>query len=137
VLLVEAKAHIGEMKSTCQAEAPSSLERIRQSLAGARSGLGVTSDADWSSPYYQYANRLAHLWFLRKHGVQARLAFVYFVGDVEMRGPKTRAEWRVAIDAAHGFLGLNRTPLNVAEVFIDVAIAPGWLRPDMISPDVA
>lgn len=38
------------------------------------------SSVDWSASYYQYANRLAHLNWLRSK-VSTRLVNVYFVGD--------------------------------------------------------
>jgi hypothetical protein len=43
---------------------------------------GFTADVEeWLRPYYQYANRLAHLHFLIEHRVRARLVFIYFCGD--------------------------------------------------------
>ena len=37
---------------------------------------------DWSHCFYQYANRLAHLYLLREsNGLDAFLVFVYFVDD--------------------------------------------------------
>jgi hypothetical protein len=72
--------------------------------------------------YYQYANRLAHLYFLREiNGLDARLIFLYFLSDPDTRGPRSRAEWKPAIAEAHLALGLSdRLPSCVNELFIDV-----------------
>ena len=124
VVLVEAKAHANELQSSCQASSAASVERIRKSLHSAQHAFGAERGGDWSVAYYQYANRLAHLSFLRDNGVHARMVFVYFVGDSEMNGPQSREGWTPALAAAYGHLGLNRTPLNVCNVFIDVTAAP-------------
>ena len=82
---------------------------------------------DWSECLYQYANRLAHLYFLRElNQVDAALVFVYFVGDTTVCGqePVSREGWRTAIDLATHHLGIRgHSPWireNVADVFIDV-----------------
>ena len=42
----------------------------------------MRSTCDWSGTFYQYANRLAHLYLLHElNDVDAWLVFVYFVGD--------------------------------------------------------
>src|SRR5205823_5618205 len=78
-LLFEAKSHLPELESRCAAS-PSSLRRIETSLGEARELLRCTSASDWLSPYYQYANRLAHLLWLRSR-VPTSLVNVYFVDD--------------------------------------------------------
>lgn len=63
----------------------------------------------WTATYYQYANRLATLWFLREQGVGARLVSVYFVGDRfpdRTPCPASRAEWLALIEARRLMLGL-------------------------------
>ena len=50
-----------------------------------------------------------------------RLAFVNFIGDDDMNGPSSRAEWEAAFTVLHEALGLRgRIPKYVAEVFIDI-----------------
>ena len=123
LLLVEAKSHIGELKSYSKAGSRSSA-KIQQSLQEVQSALGVSARSDWSQTYYQYANRLAHLWLLREaNGLPARLLFIYFVGDEEMNGPKTKGEWEVAIAQVEAYLGLQEHLLRQAvhRIFIDVA----------------
>jgi hypothetical protein len=81
-LLIEAKAHVEELQSTCGANERGGLDKIRKALETTIQASGFTADVkDWLSPYYQYANRLAHLHFLITHHVPARLVFIYFCGD--------------------------------------------------------
>ena len=50
-----------------------------------------------------------------------RLAFIYFIGDVDMDGPSSRREWEAALTVLHEALGLRgRMPRYIAEIFIDV-----------------
>jgi len=121
-VLVEAKAHVAELLSTPMQAVGASAETIRRSLSQAASALGALPGTDWSQRFYQYANRLAHAWFLAEvNGVSVRLAFVHFIGDSEMDGPSSRREWEAALMVLHEALGLRgRIPGYVVEVFIDV-----------------
>lgn len=105
IILVEAKAHAGELASSCAAGAVS-LEKIGRALDAAKSHYGAPADRDWLRHYYQYANRLAHLKFFRDHGVDAHLVFVYFLGDEQMDGPASKEAWATAIDDCHTALGI-------------------------------
>jgi hypothetical protein len=106
VILVEAKAHVGELVSSCTA-GQDSLELIHQSLQDAKVHYGAHPDADWTTGFYQYANRLAHLKFLLDHGVDAHLVFIYFLHDRDM-GRTSLAEWANVLDDCHDQLGLVR-----------------------------
>jgi hypothetical protein len=119
VFLVEAKAHAAELASSCQAGAVSK-EHVLRALDATKVAFGVPSNSDWLSGYYQYANRLAHLHFLRHHGVEAFLMFLYFVGDAEMKGPSLEDEWKPSIRNAHTHLGLPTSEQGVLTVFQDV-----------------
>jgi hypothetical protein len=97
---------------------------IQRSLAETGQYVGAISTTKWTNPYYQYANRLAHLYLLRQlNDLPAWLIFLYFVGDQQMGGPSTAAEWRPAIDAMHEHLGIKHHPLEpfIIELFVDVA----------------
>ena len=123
VVLVEAKAHLDEFFSPPTRASGSSREKIRAAFDLVGEALGATGGADWTDRFYQYANRLAHLYFLRGGGVDASLLFVDFVNDEDMRGPKDPAEWLAAFRAADDALGLpKRHPLRdfVFHVFPDV-----------------
>jgi hypothetical protein len=55
--------------------------------------------------------------------IDAHLVFLYFVGDANMNGPSSKAEWAAAIQVLHEALGIRgRVPsTHVHDVFIDVA----------------
>lgn len=108
VILVEAKAHLDEFFSSRCAASPASRTRIEAAFAEVREALRASGGAPWTDCFYQYANRLAHLHFLRRNGVDAVLLLVGFVNDHDMRGPTTAAEWATAYRAADYVLGLPR-----------------------------
>lgn len=122
LFLVEAKSHIRELISTMQAQDENSARTIRKSLQETKRFLGSNAEIDWSCGFYQYANRLAHLYLLRQNRLPAYLLFVYFINDFEMKGPTTIHEWRGAIELLHSYLGIRRHKLKdfVADVFIDI-----------------
>jgi hypothetical protein len=122
LFLVEAKSHISELISTLKAKNPNSERRITESLKETMDHLGSETDFDWSRGFYQYANRLAYLYLLRKNQLPAYLVFVYFVNDLEMRGPTTIHEWKGAIELLHSYLGIRKHQLQkfITKIFIDV-----------------
>jgi len=122
LLLVEAKSHINELISSVRAS-PASLKKIKESLDETRNFLNSKSAPDWTVGFYQYMNRLAHLYLFRQNDLQAYLVFVYFLNDVEMSGPATAEEWRAALDLLHAYLGLGRHKLQkyIVKIFIDVS----------------
>lgn len=123
VVLVEAKAHVGEILTPASRGSEDSLKRIRASLAETATALGaLPGSVDWSQRFYQYTNRLAHAYLLnRLNGVRAVLAFLYFIGDSDMNGPQSRREWEAALAVVHEALGLRgRVPPYAKNVFIDV-----------------
>jgi hypothetical protein len=99
-LLVEAKAHLGEVLSSCGAEEDGGRPLIRKTLDRVKSALGVDEDRDWLDGYYQYCNRIAMLHHLVTHDALAQLLWIYFTGD---RGygsrvcPKDELGWREAL----------------------------------------
>lgn len=124
IVLVEAKAHVGEILSPgMQASAAESLALIQASLAEAAKGLGGGLGAvDWSRRFYQYTNRLAHAYLFHElNGIATLLVFLYFIGDSDMNGPQSRREWDAALAVLHEALGLRgRVPKYVKDAFIDV-----------------
>lgn len=107
-LLVEAKSHTGELRSNCDAKAANSLQQIDCVFEEVKRCLGVPQAAGWKKSYYQYANRLAVLHHLEKHGVKARFLFIYFCGDVfpNRNCPKDEAGWDAALTAQENHLAL-------------------------------
>jgi len=125
ILLVEAKAYASELKSDGCLAIPPSLDLIKRSLDEASKFFGAKSSENWTGQYYQYANRLAHLYFLRKlNNIPASLIFIYFVNAVEMNGPKSIQEWQPAIEDIHKELGIDSARLApyVVDIFIDVTM---------------
>lgn len=123
VFLVEAKANIDEIVSPETKATEKSLELIKKSLDGLKKYLKVNNKVDWSGTFYQYTNRLAHLYFLRTlNKVPAYLVFVYFIRDDSVSGPKGMEEWKAALKVMKRYLGLSthRLAKYMAEVFIDV-----------------
>jgi hypothetical protein len=127
-LLVEAKAHIPELLSPPCPAAGRTLRAIRTSLDRVKRAVSLRAAADWSTTYYQYANRLAHLYFLRTlNQVPAYLVSLYLVGDTDLRGPRTPEQWAGALELVHAQLGIVDARLHDAfggafvEIFIDVA----------------
>jgi hypothetical protein len=129
VVLVEAKSHLRELLSSPSAAGPVSRLRIEAALERARSSLGGTGSASWASNYYQLANRLAHLDFLRSRGIDAHLLLVGFINDHEMKGPKSTGEWAKAYTSAFQVLGLDAssTASFVHHLHPDVAELRGKL----------
>jgi hypothetical protein len=123
VFLVEAKANIDEIVSPETKATEKSLELIKKSLDGLKKYLKVNNKVDWSGTFYQYTNRLAHLYFLRAlNKLPANLIFVYFIGDDSVSGPKSVEEWNAALTVMKKYLGLSTHKLAkyMAEVFIDL-----------------
>jgi hypothetical protein len=128
-LLVEAKATWPEfVTSSCRATGEG-LATIKRSLNRVKRELGVNRWFDWTSTYYQHANRLATVWFLRNQGVDARLVEVHFLGDEFPDGtpcPRTKGAWEALIEARRLTLGLakrNRLSRFEHHVFLK-ALAP-------------
>jgi len=123
LFLVEAKSHIRELISTMQAKDEDSARTIHKSLQETKRFLGSSAEIDWSCGFYQYTNRLAHLYLLRQNRLPAYLLLVYFVNDFEMKGPTTIPEWKGALELLHSYLGIRRHKLKdfVVDVFIDIS----------------
>ena len=101
--------------------------KIQQALDDTKKFLRAGKRADWTTCFYQYANRLAHLYLLRElNKLDAALVFVYFVGDTTVPGrkPVSREGWEAANDLALNHLAVRPNApwmkQNVFDVFINV-----------------
>jgi hypothetical protein len=126
-LLVEAKAHLGEIRSQCGAKEIGGKPLIVKALDEAKREFGVSRDKDWLQPYYQYCNRLAALHFLIKHGIGARLIFIYFLGDNRRNAtcPKKEEEWNVELEKMYAHIGpLKNSALTnrIHHLFLSVRV---------------
>ena len=120
---MEAKANIEEIISPETKATGKALELIKKSLDASQKYLKMNNKADWSGTFYQYTNRLAHLYFLRTlNNLPAYLVFVYFTGDDSVSGPKSIKEWNAALMVMKRYLCASTHKLSkyIAEVFIDV-----------------
>lgn len=122
-VLIEAKAHIGELISGGTKAQGESLGLIDRSLERARKSLAPRSKVNWAqSPFFQYANRLAFLQFLREDNkIPAHVVFLYFTHDSVMGGPDSAEEWQGAIRLMEASLGLSSHKLTpfVHKIFLD------------------
>jgi hypothetical protein len=137
-ILVEAKAHLGELRSQCRAAGDSRTE-IEKALEGTALACGATYNCSWLGPHYQYANRLAVVHFLLQHGYTPHLVLLYFIGDLgnaSRVAPQSRDEWLKGLRGLPGLcqqkrdLGLSSThPLagHVHELFLHVCQPTAWL----------
>lgn len=134
IILVEAKAYIDEMRSGPSGAGRSSRRLIDASLRETQRFLGADEGVSWAdSEFYQYANRLAHLYLLAQlNGLDAWLVMLYFRNDVAMGGPERIRHWEEAIAAEHAALGLPmQHPLagRVAHLYPNVRdLPPALLR---------
>lgn len=123
IILVEAKSHLDEVFSDGCKASPASRQKIENALDLVAARLKAKPLIEWTGPFYQTANRIAHLHFLTQIGVNAKLAFVCFTGDREMDGPETPDKWLGLLHAVNRMLGIpNSHSLKdrIVYVFPDV-----------------
>ncbi|QDT84110.1 hypothetical protein [Gimesia chilikensis] len=111
-LLVEAKAHLNELKSPKSQATLESLKKITKLMDKAKKVFKVPEEVSWIDSYYQQANRMTVLWFLnKKHKEIAHLLNICFTGDRFSKGsskcPKNEAEWGKGISKMKNALGLS------------------------------
>lgn len=120
VLLVEAKSHAAELESPATQAGSKSRPVIQAALDETKAYIGAPPEAPWLATYYQVANRLAFLYYLRvRRSLPAWLLSIYFVGDsfesgnTLIVGPTTAEGWAAAIRRAEKNLMLpDRHPLS-------------------------
>ena len=113
------------VSSGTSAKNPQSIKKIRNSLDEVKKYLSVSNTIDWTGTFYQYVNRIAHLYYLReKNQTKAHLLFIYFINDITVNGPKTKDEWIGAIRTMECYLGLakkHKLRKYIHDIFIDVS----------------
>lgn len=122
-ILIEAKANIPELISPGTQAGETSFATIDNSLRRVKADLNIKNEYDWSNTFYQYTNRIAHLWYLRVlNNVPAYLFNIYFINDQSVNGPKSKQEWEGAIALLKSFLGIGKHKLSkyMADIFIDL-----------------
>ncbi len=124
IVMVEAKAYIEEMVTPPSQASEASLAKIQAALAETKEFVHGSKDSNWSASFYQYANRLAHLYLLRQlNGIDAYLVFIYFTNAPDVTEPSSEEEWKAALRVMHRVLGVGRNKLSpyVAECFVDAS----------------
>ncbi len=127
-LLIEGKANVQELSSSCGAAEHGGRPRIATALSEVKQSLGVDPARDWLNGYYQYCNRLAALYFLNKHDRPARLLFIYFTGDRSgptRTCPKDPAGWAAALRSQADHVGLpdgHRLQSRIHKLFLPITL---------------
>ena len=93
LLLVEAKAHPGELKpdDCCGAQNKDNRDRIKEAIADASGKLGERWQLSTDS-HYQLSNRFAWAWKVATLGVPVVLVYLGFLNAEEMNKPFTSHE---------------------------------------------
>ncbi len=130
-LLVEAKSHLAEIESACGAE-PQGPGEAKILAALEQTAHSIGSDVDvrrWLRPYYQFANRLAVVDFLRRSAVPAVALNVYFLGDRFPESdrvvcPAGAREWEPTLEAMYAHVGWSGTAGNRLGSLVHRAFIP-------------
>lgn len=117
-LLAEAKSYVAEMQSSCMAKSPTSVAKIDAALAQTKRWLGVQKEIDWKVGFSQFANRLAHLYFLHEIAGQpaAWLVNLCFLDDPHH--PTLAHEWECGLGEARKKLALPASVPWVCDVLL-------------------
>lgn len=126
ILLVESKANIPEIiSSPTGAAAEKSIKKINNSLKETKKYINAVkkeNNVDWSGYFYQYTNRIAHLYFLRVlNNISTYLINIYFINDKSVNGPKNKEEWLGAIKVVKNYLGIKKNH-KLSDYMIDLFI---------------
>ncbi|HEU5402219.1 MAG TPA: hypothetical protein VFU86_12730 [Terriglobales bacterium] len=120
LLLVEAKAHAGELNAndSCGARDQDNREKIRGAITDANQSLGQGWRLSVDS-HYQISNRFAWAWKLASLGVPTVLVYLGFLNAHEMRQPfASHSHWeRCLLAYADGIVPRpvwNSTQISVA-----------------------
>jgi len=126
-LLVEAKSYPEEMAGGGSKAGATSRARIARALSATQEVLGMPVDPErWMGRFYQFANRISYLRWLRGHGVDAWLVHLLLTDDPH--GPTSESQWRLAIDEVHAELGLSESHLDHVATVLLPALEPTLLE---------
>ena len=128
-IIVEAKAHLGEIKSSTKA---SLNPNIQNAFIETQNRFGIKNE-HWFGEYYQLANRLAFINFLLENNINASLLYIYFINGYEKQQLKKRKtilvesksvnkqiDWEKAIEQEYIDLGINeKANKYISNIFID------------------
>lgn len=124
-ILVEAKAHVGELEQDCGAS-KESLDKITKALISTakNNGIDIHENNLWTKKHYQLANRIYILDLLKRHEIDAKLLNIYFIGDMihkSRKSPQTKEEWEPEINKMKIYLGIEKCKsLPIFDLFLDL-----------------
>lgn len=106
IILAEGKSYPSEVHGPGSlATADSSKQLISRSLEEARAWFHAEDTPEWKGTLYQYANRLAHVFFFhREFGISTWLVNLCFADDTTTT-PTTETEWQAALPSFKKRLG--------------------------------
>lgn len=124
-VLIEAKAHLGELEQDCGASSLVSIEKIEMALSNTakNNNVIISEEKPWTKKFYQFANRLYVLDLLKRNGINAKLINLYFVGDMissNRKSPINKNEWQSKIKEMKDYLSVNTNDLEVYDLFLDI-----------------
>lgn len=105
-LLVEAKSHISETKSSTKAS-DASKEKIENTFQMIRNKMDIhRKDIDWTKEHYKMANRIAYLYIMNEVlQTPSWLVLVNFVDDIIM--PTSLEQWLCHYKSIFTRMGIN------------------------------
>ena len=124
-ILIEAKAHIGELINNCGA-GPESLKKIEKTLKITASNIGteILKDCPWTKKYYQLANRIYVLDLLKRNQFNAKLINIYFMGDKIVKSrlsPKDKKSWELEISKMKKYLNIEKSnSIDILDLYLDI-----------------
>lgn len=123
LILVEAKAHVGELKSSSGGK-KESKEKNNKIISNYLKKYGINRTADdWNKDFYQLANRLIAIDFLHERGVKAKLVYVLFENGYKFNSSSNKSasysDWINAMNNELVLAGIKGTEL---ESFINICI---------------
>ncbi|WP_238860172.1 hypothetical protein [Clostridium sp. YIM B02569] len=126
IILVEAKAHLDEMNSSCTAKSDESKELIEITLEEIYKNLSHNKDKKfdkyiWMEKHYQLGNRLAFLYKLKEKGYDVKLVLLNIVNDPTWGDKKaSEMEWTQHYDDIFTeLLGSKELPEDVIVLNLD------------------
>ena len=124
-VLIEAKAHIGELENDCKA-GPKSLIKIVKALTKTANNIGtdIFKDSPWTKKYYQLANRIYILDLLKRNDINSKLINIYFIGDKiesSRKSPKDKNTWELEISKMKKYLNIEKSnSIDILDLYLDI-----------------
>ncbi len=120
IYLVEAKAHVEEMRSTPCGANEKSCEIIKKALKSVTKDAKL-ADSLMNSNLYQLANRIAFVHFLKEHGVTAKLCYIFFLNDKHWKDAvMNKSEYEDLFDSECNKLKLSQNQkTEIIKVYVD------------------